>query len=214
MRNITVTVGPLTSGVATAVAAAQTPGAAGNLTINGSLASGGVATMDTARRILITTVSDESAKTLTLYGTDWNGNLVSEVITGPNATTAQSVMDYKTVTRVAVSAAFTGNVSVGTNGVASSRWVSLDNYGWAQIALQCDVTGTANGTVSQTVDDVLNLSSPYLAKWVNHPDTNLVGFTANVQGNYAAMPSFVRVTLNSGSGSISMNVLQAGPLAN
>lgn len=214
MRNITVTVGPLTSGSATAVATAQTPGAAGNLTINGGLASGGVATMDKARRILVTTVSDESAKTLTIYGTDWNGNLISEVMTGPNATTAYTNMDFATVTRVAVSAAFTGNVSVGTNGIASSRWVAMDGYGWAQIALQCDVTGTANGTVQQTVDDVLNLSAPYLTKWLNHPDSNLVSFTANVQGNYAAIPSFVKVTLNSGTGSISMNILQAGPLAN
>ena len=108
----------------------QTPGAAGNLTINGALATAGVAALATAganigRQVLFTSVSDESGKTITLTGTDTSGNTISETITGPN-TTATSLLFYVTVTQVAVSAAFTGAVTVGTNGVGASGWVPID----------------------------------------------------------------------------------------
>jgi len=113
------------------ISTSQTPAGAGDLTITGALATGGVAILATAgqnvgRRVLITTVSNESAKTLTIYGTDITGNTVSETMTGPNATTGYTALDFVTVTRIAVSAAFTGAVTAGTNGIGGTGWVPLD----------------------------------------------------------------------------------------
>lgn len=212
-QKIQVSVGPLAAADADGVAESQTPGAAGDLTLDGILVVDGVGVLDTPRRILVTTADDESGKTLTLYGTDWNGNSVSETITGPNATTAQSVYDYSTITRIAVSAAFTDAVQVGTNGVASSRPVFLDEWMFAPTAIQVVVTGTVNFTVQQTLDDPTIIGATMTfpqVTWFPHPDSGLAAATASAQGNYAYAPRMVRVTLNSGTGSCVLTLNQSG----
>lgn len=211
MRPIFATVGPLASASANAICLSQTPAGAGALTLNGALVSGSVATLDVARRVLITCVGNETGKTFTLTGTSYNDRVQSETLAGPNATTVQSVLDYKTVTSITISAAAAGAITVGTNSVASSRWLRLDNWAFPQVAIQCDVTGTVNYTVQQTLDDPNNENLPYspaLVNWVNHPDSNLVGATATVQGNYGYAPLFARVTLNSGTGTVTMTLVQ------
>lgn len=209
MRPTTLTVGTLTTADDDGISASQTPGAAGNLTIAGALASGGSVTLDKPRRVLVTTVSNESAKTLTVYGTNWYGQSITETITGPNATTGYTSYDFATVTRVAVSAAFTGAVKVGTNGVASSPPIFLDSYGIGPTALQVTVSGTVNFTVQQSLDDP-NSVGYTSTTWVNHPDTGLAAATATAQGNYTYAPRVVRLLLNSGTGSAQLTVAQMG----
>jgi hypothetical protein len=211
MRPIFATVGPLTAASANAICLSQTPAGAGALTLNGALVSGGVAVLDTARRVLITCAGNESTKTFTLTGTSYNGKVQSETLAGPNATTVQSVLDYKTVTSITISAAAAGAITVGTSGVASSRWLRLDNWAFPQVGIQCDVSGTVNYTVQQTMDDPNNENvsmTPAAVNWVNHPDANLVGATATLQGNYGYAPIYARVTLNSGTGSVVMTLVQ------
>lgn len=211
MRPIFATVGPLAAASANAICLSQTPAAAGALVLNGATVSGGVATLDNARRVLITCVGNESAKTFTLTGTSYNGKVQSETLTGPNATTVQSALDYKTVTSITISAAAAGAITVGTSAVASSRWLRLDNWAFPQVAIQCDVTGTVNYTVQQTLDDPNNetlFMSPAMVNWINHPDSNLVGATTTVQGNYGYAPIYARVTLNSGTGSVVLTLVQ------
>ena len=83
-RVTSVTLAPAAA-VANNIATAQTVGAPGNLVLNGALVAGGVATMDVPRRVGITAVSDETAKTFTVYGTDRNDRVISEAIAGPGA---------------------------------------------------------------------------------------------------------------------------------
>jgi len=212
MRPIIVTVGPLASASANNICTSQSLGAAGNLTINGALASGGVATLDKPRRVLITSAGNDSGMTFTISGTNWSGNPVSETLTGGNAAAVASVLDYATVTKIAGSAATASTVTVGTNAVAASPWIRLDDWSMSQTALQAIVSGTVNYTVQQTLDDPNDPTNPVAASavaWVSHPDTNLVGATANVQGNYNYSPRYVRVLLNSGSGSVTLTANQA-----
>jgi hypothetical protein len=193
------------------ISLSQTPGAAGDLTITGALASGGVATLTSgpcARQVLITTVSNESAKTLTIYGTDANGQAIFEQVAGPNATTGTTVQYFKTVTRVAVSAAFTGAVTVGTNGVGGSRPIALDQWASGSVALQVDVDGTATFTVQQTLDDILTID-PENVDWISHPNVAFVGGTVSAQGNYAYAPAYVRLTVSSGTDPVTLAVRQS-----
>jgi len=172
-----------------------------------------IATLDTARRVLFTTVSDESAKTIYITGTDWAGDTISESLTGPAATTGYTVLDYKTVTKIYVSAAFTGAVTVGTTTVASSPWVRMDEYALAQSAMQATVSGTVNYTVQTSMDDTNSPTNPVLpasVTWVSSTDTNVVGATATKSTTFTATPLFIRVLLNSGSGSVTSTVVQAG----
>lgn len=193
------------------IAESQTPSGAGNLTLNGALVSGGVATLTDAgqaRQVLITTTANETAKTLTIYGTDANGVEINETVTGPNNTTGTTTQFFRTVTRIAVSAAFTGAVYVGTNGVGCSRPAYLDQWAAGTVALQADVSGTVNFTVQQTVDNLNNTSASSIS-WVNHPDVAMAAATATAQANYAYAPSFVRLKVNSGTGSAQLTIRQS-----
>lgn len=207
MKPIVVTVGPLEAADDNGICLSQTPTSV--FTINGVYASGGVATLDEARRVLFTFAGADAGKTITLTGTDYNGVSQSETIAAVSASTAQSVLDYKTVTAISISAGAAGAIIVGTSSVASTPWVPLDHYGRPEVSLQANVTGTVNYTVQQTVE------TPYVSDksgivWVNHPDVNLVSATATKQGNYAYLPACVRLTLNSGTGSVEFVVLQSG----
>lgn len=124
---------------ASSICASQTPGGAVALTINGTLATtdpvagaGGTAAAGSAtvrfptpQRIYITGGSDESGKTFTAVGTLQGpgtfgpGVVVSEVITGPNASTAASVNLYSTIISITSSAGTTGNITVGHSGTST-----------------------------------------------------------------------------------------------
>ena len=198
-----------TAADADGIAASQTPGAAGDLTIDGALASGGVATLQStagqARQVLITTVSDESGKTLTVYGTNHHGETISETVTGPNATTGTTSLHFRTVTRVAVSAAFTGAVTVGTNGVGSSSTTILDIYAMPfNVAVGCTVSGTVNYTVQYTLDDPQGTSA---RNWNNH--ATIASKTAAFDGAISSPVTAIRTLVNSGTGTVTTNILQA-----
>lgn len=180
----------------------------------------GTATMDKARRVAITSAADDSDITFTIAGTDWNNNPISEVLTGGNGAAATSVLSYKTVTSVLTSAAGSGAIEVGSSAIADSPWVRFDDFlANSEVAIQCTVSGTANYTVRQTLEDpnyVTNQSptatyqwTPASVAWVDHPDTALVGATATKQGGYAYAPIWAKVVLNSGTGTVTSVFRQA-----
>lgn len=106
-------------GAATGVTTAQLLGSAGNLTIDGTRATAGVATLDVARNVTLTVATtNQSGINFTVYGTDDYGAALVEVIAGPNNNTVQGKKAFKTVTRVAASAAIaTNGVSVGFGNI-------------------------------------------------------------------------------------------------
>lgn len=197
-----------------------------SVTISGAAAAAvtvghsGLATQDVARRILFTSAGDDSGVVFSLYGTDWAGNAISEDVTGSNASTASSVLDYLTVTRVVTDGATGGALTIGTSGVAGSAWVSFDDYAGGEIAIQATVSGTVSGKVQQTLDDPNRPSNqtaplvPSVARdavtWVSHPATDLATITATAQGNYAYPPRYARVQLDSGTGTITATFRQMG----
>jgi hypothetical protein len=95
------------------VCASQAVAGAQDLTINGALASGGVATFDVPRCVQVDADGAATA-VFTIYGTDAYGASIRETITANGTTAVLGVKAFKTVTRVASSAATTGNVIIGT----------------------------------------------------------------------------------------------------
>lgn len=200
MRALNVTVGPLVAASATNIRTASTVLAGGAVVLNGTLVTGGIATLDTPRRVLLTTTADNTGVTVVLTGTLWSGQAATETIAFTASTTYQSVLDYATLTSVVTSAALTGNLSVGTNGVASSSWVAFDIYANPTIGIQIDVSGTANYTVQTTFDDPGSSVNPVLLanmKWFSAADGNIVGATTSQQSGFSVMPVFARILLNS-----------------
>ncbi len=172
-----------------------------------------LATLAETRRVLITAAGNESAKTFTITGTNWSGSVISETITGPNATTAQSVLDYKTITSITISADAAGAITIGTSGVGGSKWVRFDDWAPSAISLQVDVTGTISYTIQTSLDspdDEVSATTPANMVWVNSSDTAVVAATATAQSNFLFAPRWVRVLVNSGTGTATATFLQSG----
>ena len=129
---------------ADSISQSQTPSGAGNLTINGAKASGGVATFDSARQVTITSAGNDSARTFTVTGTDVNGFSISEAVTGANASAATSTKHFKTVTQIAVDDATAGAVTAGMNTSA----IAVIFAGRARLKGAFIVNSPTAGTVS------------------------------------------------------------------
>ncbi len=139
---------------------AQTPSGAEALTLDGALVSGGAAALDYARRLAIVSDANDSGITFTVVGTDADGYALTEVITGPNATTVESTEYFKTVTSVTSSGAGAGNITVGTVDEIATQTIPIKWRSPYAAHIDVNVTGTINFTVQQTFDDVLRSGLP------------------------------------------------------
>lgn len=191
------------------IATTQTLVAAGNLTLNGSTVTSGVATLDKARRVLITSTNDDHLVNWTVTGTGDNGAVFSETLAGSNGSTSQTVHDFKTITRISADAALAGNVTVGTSSVGSTQpWVVDAWANPAEFGYVISVSGTVTYTIQSAVDDLspqwdINNNSP---TWVTAIDGS--AGTA-LSGSLADKPcTMLRLTVNSGTGTVTAKFLQ------
>jgi hypothetical protein len=173
---------------------------------------GAVLALDAPRRLLISSTGADAARVFTLVGTGWNNEPITETITGVVAgAPVQSALDYRTVTSVSADAATAGVISVGTSTVASSRWMFFDPYADAQAFLQVTAFGVVNYTVETTMQSPNLFDAPVppgTEIWLPSSIATLVAATTTQQGSYPVVPGWIRATLNSGTGSISMTVTQ------
>ena len=200
----------LAASVVNGIAQSQSKGSAGNFTLNGSLVTAGVATLDSngnARRVLFTFAGDETGHNFTITGTGWNGLAQTEVVAG-TSTTAQSTKDFKTVSKVSVDAATTSTVQIGTNGVGSSLPFVCDAIiSRADYACGVTASGTVNYTIEESYDDLgpawdINSASP---TWF--ADSNFTSKTSNTNGVLNGPFTMIRLTINSGTGSATARII-------
>jgi hypothetical protein len=186
----------------------QTPAGAGAITLNGSTVTGGVATLDTQRRVLATTAGADSGKTLVLTGTDIQGNTITETLTLPSASTVASTRDFYTITSAVVSAALAGAITVGTNTTGSTVWVPMDINGayGSPIGIQCTVTGTVTYTVEYSQDDPFNYVTAFPLAF-SSTDTGVVSATTSKQSVFSTIPRATRLTITAGTGSVVYTVI-------
>ena len=189
--------------------------------ISGAAAAGvtvgmaGVGTMDSARRIIMTSGGNDTGITFTVYGTDWYGTPITDVVTGASGAAASTVLSFKTVTGVLTSGAVATTITVGTNGVADSPWVRFDDLAAnSQTTIQTLVSGTVNYDVETAMLDPNTIGdyayqNPYLVSWLDALDTELVAETASKSGFFAYTPVWARITLNSGTGTVRGTFRQA-----
>lgn len=213
--------------VGNGIALSQSRGSAGNLTLNGSLATGGVATLTPARRVIVTSAGDDSSITFTITGTNRYGNALSEIMQGANGAATSgangySASDFLTVTQIAASGATASTVTAGTTTVASTDW-----QGWTillapfQVGMAVESDGATTYSVEHTYDDPNANQSSSPAPTSNIPpvvwvDPTLNGMTANAQAAIpgpGGVPSVVwasRLTITSGTGAVKFQAIQAG----
>ena len=91
-------------------------------------------------------------------------------------------------------------------GTGSSNVLVMDTYiNPFNVGFGVVVTGTVNYTVQHTFDNPQEVASPL---FFDHP--TVAAKTANQDGNYAFPVAAIRVTVNSGSGTATMTLIQAG----
>ncbi len=145
-----------TTGTTVSIAAAQAVSGAGNLTINGTLATSGLATLDVPRNVIVVSSSGtDTTQTATVTGTDAYAVPVVETISLNGTNTVQGLKAFLTVSKIAMSASTVGNVSAGTGdkfgvpyrinkkGSLQAFWDATWNSGSATTTLGSTSTATA-----------------------------------------------------------------------
>jgi len=206
LRPITIT-RALLAADADGIAQNQTLVAAGDLTLNGALVAGGVALLTSQRKVAAHSTGNIATVIFTVYGTDDAGRSITDTITGVNNSTVSTTLDFKTVTRVAASAAVGTNVEVGTTDVGASMPIPLDIYiSPFNVSIGCDVTGTIDFTVQYTFDAILTSVGPFT--WFSL--SNLTNATADSVDTFISPVTAARILTNSGTGSVTVTFVQAG----
>lgn len=205
------------------IAAAQTLGAAGPLTINGALLDLDLFNRFGTRRALLgpsieRTVSLYSAGNLsgvdfTITGVDTHGQVVTESgLAGPNNSTVETTALFAIVTSIEADGAVGTNVEVGSGSSGTTGvWVPDYHLNPCNISLMVDVVGTVNWDIEHTADDVYAAGYKQSAgTWKNHAD--LAGETASGDGNYAFCPAGIRGVVNSSGadGALMFTFIQSG----
>lgn len=203
----------LSAGSANAIALSQTPLGASNLTLNGASVSGGVATFAAQRQVSIAGNGNDSGITYTVYGSADGIPTLQETVTGGNASpyAVATTQSFKTVTRIAVSGATAAAVTAGTNGVGSTPWKIVN---WhvtpINIGLAVLVTGTVNYTVEYTYEDPSGTyPNPSGAFPTPFPVSALASKSTALDSNIIIPVAAIRLTINSGTGTAQLVVLQA-----
>jgi hypothetical protein len=106
---------PATASAINIVNVATAPTSGGNVTLNGALVSGGVATLDVCRNVVfVSSNAGDTAQTVTVTGTDYYGQTQTSRVTLNGTTSVAGAKGFKTITQVTTSATMTGTLSVGT----------------------------------------------------------------------------------------------------
>lgn len=87
---------------------------------------------------------------------------------------------------------------------SSSALVMNTNCTPFNVGFGAVVTGTVNYTIQHTFDD----PAIGFTTWFPHP--TIASTASSADGNYAFPVTGIRVTVNSGGGSVAVNVVQAG----
>jgi hypothetical protein len=154
------------------------------------------ATLDTQRRVAVTSGGNDSSIVFTLYGTNQYGNPIVDQFNGANAGTAYSNLDFLTVTNVVHTGSIATTVEIGTLNTSSAPATSqvLGSTPWFgvnwhirpfEVSMSGQVlSGNATWGWQYTYDDPNNIS------------------VANPQGGVTYPQVFNHPTLNQQSGTL------------
>jgi hypothetical protein len=176
------------------IALSQTPGAAGNLSLAGALASGGVIPdLSLGYIIGIGCAGNDAGRTFTVTGIDQNGKAQTETIAGANIGTTVSTKFWRGITSIAVDAATAGAIVVGTVNTtlsASTPTYAVEIYA-PYISAFIDISGTINYDIQKCGE------RPTAGETPNWVAGGLTGQTGDGQTTYSTPIGGVRGKINS-----------------
>ena len=191
---------------ATGIAASQT------FTINVPLTlTGGAASLSPPRRLSFDATASIAAVIFTIVGRDRNGAPITETVTGVTTTPVSTQYIYASVTSITPSATDGVNqVFVGWTAEVISAPLMLDHYrNPFNVGLGVVVTGTVSYSIQHTFEDLqVTGTVDGAGTWFDHEF--LAAQSANGDGNYAFAVEAIRLVQLSGTGSVTMKVMQSG----
>lgn len=194
-----------------AISQTQTLGSAGNLMINGSLASGGQVVFNGyARTVSLTSSDDLSGVTFIISGTLNGINITDTIVSGPHANTIESDLIFDSVTSISTNAAAT-NISAGIGTTGRTAWFKhYHNTICPDFAMQVTVTNNINYTFVTTLNEVINSAESSINLFT--PVSDMIGATTNLLEHYMMPSRFSAIQINSSDdmGSLTAIFLQQG----
>ena len=191
---------------------------------NGGIGIGGVGalvsvttptiTLDTARRVLLTYGVEASARTMAITGTNHFSNPITETLAVPagGAGTTATLQDFLTITQVMpLGGGWSSAVTVGTNTFGSSPWLAVSTaVSPVNLGVTCVVTGTVNYSVEFTNDNPNGIG--LIAPVIPNPFAvvSLFQQSTSLASSIDQPFAFWRVTVNSGTGSVTVTGIAAG----
>ncbi len=138
--------------------------------------------------------TDHSGKTVTLVGTNANGEAISEVVTGPGSSaTVTSTSYFKTLTSATPSATIGADTfDIGWVDEVTTQVIPIDYVSNSACYISVNVTGTIDFTVSETYSNVLAGETPH---W--KAITALTAKTADTIGSATLGATAVKLVVNS-----------------
>lgn len=198
MKSYAITCAP-TAVDADGVCASQSPGS-GAISINGALASGGVATFGAAQLVRLTSGGNDSGITFTFTGTDANGRPLTETVAGTNGSNTDTTKHFKTITAITHTGSVATTVIVGNliESVSPSIELMREKVNNFQLGIGCDLSaGTATYEIQQTYDGLT---------WFAH--ASITGKSADADGSLLFPVAALRLRLTaSSSGSVTATVI-------
>ena len=186
------------------------------LSVSSGTGSVPAAIFDANRRVEITSSGDISGVSFTITGLARDGQVIQEIISGPNATSVVTNSDFDQVLLVLLSGTTGANTfTIGTNEQASSEWIRINNLATpTNVAVAAVLSSGAvlNYTVEHTFDSNISPTNTGIVTF-NHDNTDLVNASTNQNSNYAFTPIATRVKYDSyASGSLEYTANQSGVL--
>lgn len=127
---------------------------AGYIPLNGSGSPGAsVAQLQTYGPIIFVSGSDVSGVNFTITGLDLSGNVVTEVLAGPNNTSASSVNSYWRITSIVPSAS--NPLSAGSLVIGQAVSTGVGNYSSLTVNVPLNITASSYASATS-----INIASP------------------------------------------------------
>lgn len=189
---------------------------AGEIPINGTLsnidtgAANPSVTFDRiARNVSITSTDDMHLVNFTITGL-YNGNVVVDVVSGPNNSTVESDEIFNSITSVEIDDDVT-NTSVGTGTIGHTNWFEYDyNRVQSGFAVQVSVVGTINYSFGATLESVSEVEdiTEYNALNLFDLTGSLSSQTTDKYGNTGVIPfRYCNVEINSSGADGALEVI-------
>lgn len=150
-----------------------------------------------AHKLNLYSAANLSGITLTLTGTDADGQAQTETIAGPNAGTSVTTKYFKTLTALSADSTLGANtMNLDLSDEAATQTFPIDWRSPYQANILVDVTGTINFTVQEMWQNVYGLAAPQQnGTWLNI--SALASKTADTASQATNGATAVRLIVNS-----------------